>query len=149
LVCITVVPFINPRIGFIQPLTDTPTTTVSPIPTNTVSHTSTSTKTVSTPVIASTTVLPTASETLTPSPTPMLATIGTGYVILGKISAWDNPNGKFLTTLKLNQVVTIYKRVNDHGADWYQCTWESNGITEEGWVLAQYIKIGNPPTQRP
>lgn len=149
LVCITVVPFINPGIGFIQPLTDTPTTTVSPIPTNTVSHTSTSTKTVSTPVIASTTVVPTASETLTPSPTPMLATIGTGYVILGKISAWDNPNGKFLTTLKLNQVVTIYKKVNDHGADWYQCTWESNGITEEGWVLAQYIKIGNPPTQRP
>lgn len=83
--------------------------------------------------------------TNTPSPTATEAVLGIGYINKGVASTWTEPNGTLIERLTLNQPLTILEVKVVAGSTWYRCRWDSNGITWEGWVLAEYITFGNPP----
>lgn len=144
LISITFYPFMSQ--GFLTP-PNTITPTASLEVTAQLTKTQTATSVTPTSILPSATPSPTPTPTSTPS--PELVTLGNGFIVLGRISAWDKPNGTFIEYLVLNQVVTILEKTNDHGDDWYRCTWTSNGIDKEGWILAEYVEIGAPPTPRP
>lgn len=144
LICIFFYPYLSHGfLGFFNP---TGNSTLVAAATTTI-NTKTAMPVPPTPIVPSATPSPTPANTLTP--TPELVTLGNGYNALGQISAWDKPNGKFVDNLVLYQVVIILEKTNDHGDNWYRCTWISNGVTKEGWILAKYIEIGIPPTPKP
>jgi tetratricopeptide (TPR) repeat protein len=86
---------------------------------------------------------PLPTETLTPPPTE--ATLGVGYINKGIASTWVEPNGTLIERLTLNHPLTILEKRVVAESTWYRCRWDSNGITQEGWILADYVTFGTPP----
>lgn len=94
----------------------------------------------------STPSIPSVTPTLTVTPTPTEVILGFGYINKGIASTWDTPNGKLIERLGLNHPLTILEQKTiATNFLWYRCRWENNGITREGWVLAEYITFGSPP----
>jgi len=102
------------------------------------------------PVVTNTiTATATISPTETISPTSTLAVLGIGYIKLTAITVRESPNGAPIETLSLYQVVTILEQIDIGGSTWYRCTWDSNNNSDQGWILAEYIHLGIPPTLTP
>ena len=78
----------------------------------------------------------------TPSEVPSL---GKGYINLDYVTAWETPEGGVVTTLGLNQPVTILDKQDFGQFTYLKCSWEINGIQNEGWILEQYLNLGVPP----
>ena len=92
---------------------------------------------------------PTSKPTETLTPTSTIAILGIGYINKGSVSAWDAPNGMLLIErLGLNEPLTILEKREATGFTWYRCQWDSNGMKRDGWILADYITLGPPPTPR-
>jgi len=130
---------------FTQAPTNTPaiiiaSATESPeaIPTNTEPVIATNTQTINT-----NTPEPAFTETLTPTPTE--AILGVGYINKGIASTWTEPNGTLIERLTENHPLIILERKEVTQFTWYRCRWDSNGATQEGWVLADYVTFGVPP----
>lgn len=88
----------------------------------------------------STPSIPSLTPTLTVTPTPTEVILGTGYINKAIASTWDAPNGKLIERLSLNHSLTILEQKTvATNFLWYRCRWEKNGITQEGWILAEYI----------
>jgi serine/threonine protein kinase len=51
--------------------------------------------------------------------------------------------------LKKNQPLKIIRRQEFASALWYECEWEIDGVAGRGWILADKIKIIQPPTPIP
>jgi len=102
------------------------------------------------PVVTNTvTATPSIFPTETLSPTSTLTVLGTGYIKLVLVTVRDNPNGKSIETLGMYQIVTILEQKDIGGSTWYKCTWDANNNTDRGWILAEYIYLGIPPTLTP
>jgi tetratricopeptide (TPR) repeat protein len=86
---------------------------------------------------------PTPTETLTPPPTEVI--LGNGYVNKGIASTWVEPNGVLIERLSLNHLLIILEKKDVAESTWYRCRWDSNGVIQEGWILAEYVTFGNPP----
>jgi len=87
-----------------------------------------------------------------PTETPVVPTVVQGYGILNVAFLYpvESPNGKRIEpALTLEQPLTILASQMDHGDLWYQCTWEVNGVTAEGWVLGRFITFVPVPTATP
>ena len=116
------------------------TLTDAPLPTQTATSTATAT--------ATATNTATATEA---TPTPTLLSLGVGYInpFYAFITAREDPNGKAVSRLTGNQVVTILEQRTVSQAKWYLCQWDINGTTSQGWILGDYIIFGSIPTPRP
>ena len=126
------------------PIISTATYTSEVVPTNTEQQATESIIITNTQTINTDTPTPTPTETLTPTPTEVI--LGTGYINKGIASTWDAPNGKLIERLSLNHPLTILEQKTiATNFLWYRCRWENNGITHEGWILAEYITFGSPP----
>ncbi len=121
------------------PPTLTPSITLTP----TVTKTPTPSETVTTPIIVvATTDTPTSIVTVTPTATP----IDIGYTNGSLFHPQDKPNGKWIGSLTRFQVVTILDQKVASGDQWYFIQWEVDGTPQQGWILAQFVTIGSPPT---
>ena len=94
------------------------------------------------------TLMVTATETMTPAPTPIPVL---GY---GKIREYtfplEKPNGDLLgVQLKPDQYLTILEREDVSGLIWYKCRWDFNNVTNEGWLLDEFIQFAPAPTATP
>jgi uncharacterized hydrophobic protein (TIGR00271 family) len=118
-------------------LTPTPTYTATPGPTPTPTNTPTTTPTF-TPTPTST---PTATPTLTPAPTATPMTIGSVIKTNGiGLRVHLSPAGPAFTNWRDGTVLTLLAGpVTADGQEWLQMR-DENGIT--GWVVAEYIKLG-------
>jgi hypothetical protein len=76
-----------------------------------------------------------------------LKVLGTGYITRASVTAREAPNGKFFERLGLFQAVTIIEQVDDHGSTWYHCGWDTDQGAKQGWILAEYVTFGSPPSQ--
>lgn len=87
-------------------------------------------------------------STMTPNPLQPTAMtpIGKGYIHLAVVTAWKEPNNGIAGRLYLHDIVTIYEQKAIADSIWYKCSWVSDGIRYEGWILGDYITFGNPPT---
>lgn len=89
---------------------------------------------------------PTLTETAIPASQQLL---DTGYIGVLLIHPQDKPNGKWVGELRKYQPVSVLQQKISSGDAWYFCEWTINGVTQQGWILAQYITIGPTPTPRP
>lgn len=124
--------------------TSTPTATIF-VPTQTSTMpASTATQRLGTTVSFSITETPTITPTETPSPTNTQLILGTGYINIGTVSAWAEPNSTLIDRLRLNQILTLLEKREIGGSTWYRCSWEKDSVAQEGWILGDYITFGSP-----
>jgi hypothetical protein len=113
-------------------LTETPTQVTDPIKTST--HTD----------------IPSITLTNTSTPTPTIVPFAYGKLLATYFKPYDEPNENILDiTVKRNQFLTILSTKESHGALWYECVWEVDGVTSKGWIPAKNIKIVLAPTPTP
>ncbi|HNN14575.1 MAG TPA: hypothetical protein PKL78_13530, partial [Anaerolineales bacterium] len=87
-----------------------------------------------------------------PTETPVVPTVVQGYGILNVAFFYpvESPNGKRIEpALTLEQPLTILASQMDRGELWYQCVWEANGVTVEGWILGRFITFVPAPAATP
>lgn|GEM_PF-1634270 len=120
-----------PIVSLTLTTTLTPAFTETTRPTNTITTTRTSTETI------------TLTPTLTATGISTQSFLDVGYVNKLLIHYQDNPNGKWLGELHSPQSVTILRQQFVVGDQWFFCEWSINGITQQGWILAEYITITN------
>jgi hypothetical protein len=80
-----------------------------------------------------------------PTQSPTLAPLGTGFINKAIVSTWGEPNSKLIERLGLLQPITLLEKKVVGGDVWYRCSWEKDGSTNEGWILADNISFGTPP----
>lgn len=125
---------------------NTPTSVL--IPTNTLTasvNTATETPQPVIPIFTATD-LPTKTPTNTLTSTPTEVVLGVGFINKATASTWQEPNSLLIERLGLNHPVTILEEREVSGDTWYRCRWESNGSSQEGWILSSNITFGTPPT---
>jgi tetratricopeptide (TPR) repeat protein len=129
--------------------TNTPTIpytmTITPkvISTNTAQQETETVVATSIEVMDTNTPQPTPTEALTSIPTETI--LGVGNINMGTVNIFEAPNGKVIERLTLNTPLKILKEYKDKsGLTWYRCRWDSNGVSTEGWIIADYITIGTP-----
>jgi serine/threonine protein kinase len=85
-----------------------------------------------------------------PTPTPVLPDITDmtyGELIPEIYRPVDDSNQTIQgVVLEKNQSLKILSAKYYNGALWYKCEWEVNGVKDEGWILADKIKIVQAPT---
>jgi hypothetical protein len=91
---------------------------------------------------------PTIAPSETSSPTPTQQNLGSGYINKATASSWGEPNSSLIERLKLYDPLVLLERTEVGGSVWYRCSWEKDGTTKEGWILADNITFGPPPTPR-
>jgi hypothetical protein len=86
--------------------------------------------------------IPTVTPTITLEPTPTIIPLAYGKLLATYFTPYDEPDNNMLTTmLRRNQFLVILSTKESHGALWYECVWEIEGISGRGWILAKNIKI--------
>jgi hypothetical protein len=92
------------------------------------------------------TLIPT--DTLEPTATPLVA-IAYGKLVASYFRPYDEPNQLLLdVVLQRNQPLVILS-IKEQGVKWYEVAWEVDGVPGRGWILADRIKIVQPPTPTP
>ena len=135
-----------PKIFASEPLsTSTPTATISALTETPTAPAATPTQPIEITGSPSITETPTITPTETPSPTNTQLILGFGYINKATASAWQQPNSTLIERLGLYKVLTLLERIEVGGSVWYRCTWEKDGTTIEGWILADNISFGPPP----
>ena len=69
----------------------------------------------------------------------------TGYINRTSVNVWEEPGLRLMGKLELNQVVEVLEKKDLSLYTWYRCSWESSGIRQEGWIIADYITLGSLP----
>jgi tetratricopeptide (TPR) repeat protein len=124
--------------------TSEPTIALTEMPAQLMDSTLTSTYT----AIPSVTPTKTLRPTSTPTPTPV--PLAYGELVSSYFKPYDEPNKNLLDiVLNRNQTLIILNKKEDHGALWYECVWEVDGITGRGWILAEKIRIVQAPSSTP
>jgi hypothetical protein len=94
--------------------------------------------------------IPSATPIDTIEPTPTFVPLAYGKLLASYFTPYDEPNKNMLDiSLKRGQFLIILSTKEDHGALWYECIWEVDGVAGKGWILAEKIKIVQPPTPTP
>lgn len=105
--------------------------------------TSTPAQQITVEVTVTNSITPTLTLTLTPVPTESI--VGVGFINKAVASTWKEPNSGLIERLTLNHPLTLLEKRIEGQDIWYKCRWESNGVIQEGWILADYITFGAAP----
>ena len=97
------------------------------------------------------TVTPVTTLTVTPE-LAITPTIVQGYGVLAVAFFYPvkTPNGKRIEpALQGGQLFAIIGSQMSSGELWYQCTWEIDGVMNEGWILGSLIQFVSGPSPTP